>query len=496
MAEDLRLVPRTLRTPSLTLRDVVAVLFRQRRFVVISFAAIFLGGMLYRLLAPSYQSELKVLVRRARVDPVMTPTPTQTPMLDHEGITEEAVNSEVVLLLDQDTLETVVKTSGLISGDESWFRKLTGESGNERLAREVLRLSHKLEVEPVRKSTLITVTYASSNPVQAERVLRCLGQAYLDRHSRVQRTPGQLLFFEQQIVQARRGLEDAQLRLMEFSHDQGIVAADLERDVTLQKLLETDANDREIKVSIAEAEQRIRALLLKLQILPERTTTQIRSSDNMELLENMKAKLLDLELKRTELLAKFEPSYRLVQEVEQQIAQTKTSIAAQDRAPVLETTVDRDPDHQWAEAELIKAEVGLSALTARAAATNKLLTSYHQTAQQLGDHAIQQDQLLGNLKAAEDKYLLYANKREEARIGDAMDQGGILNVAIAQQPTVPSLPQWSMLSFGLASFVLAGTVSTGLAFTTDYLDPAFRTPDEVIGYLGVPVLASLPDRNS
>jgi uncharacterized protein involved in exopolysaccharide biosynthesis len=163
---------------------------------------------------------------------------------------------------------------------------------------------------------------------------------------------------------------------------------------------------------------------------------------------------------------------------------------------VLETTVDRDPDHQWAEAELIKAEVGLSALTARAAATNKLLTSYHQTAQQLGDHAIQQDQLLGNLKAAEDKYLLYANKREEARIGDAMDQGGILNVAIAQQPTVPSLPQWSMLSFGLASFVLAGTVSTGLAFTTDYLDPAFRTPDEVIGYLGVPVLASLPDRNS
>jgi capsular polysaccharide biosynthesis protein len=77
-----------------------------------------------------------------------------------------------------------------------------------------------------------------------------------------------------------------------------------------------------------------------------------------------------------------------------------------------------------------------------------------------------------------------------------MDQGGILNVAIAEQPTVPALPKWSILTFGLSSFVLAGTASTGLAFAADYLDPAFRTPDEVIAYLGSPVLASLPSRNS
>jgi hypothetical protein len=35
----------------------------------------------------------------------------------------------------------------------------------------------------------------------------------------------------------------------------------------------------------------------------------------------MKSKLLELELRRTELLTKFQPSYRLVREVEQQIAQ-------------------------------------------------------------------------------------------------------------------------------------------------------------------------------
>jgi hypothetical protein len=43
--------------------------------------------------------------------------------------------------------------------------------------------------------------------------------------------------------------------------------------------------------------------------------------------------------------------------------------------------------------------------------------------------------------------------------------------------------------------VIAGTLSSGLVFAVDYLNPAFRTPDEVVAYLGTPVLASLP-RNS
>jgi len=42
-------------------------------------------------------------------------------------------------------------------------------------------------------------------------------------------------------------------------------------------------------------------------------------------MERMKSKLLELELKRTELLTKFEPTYRPVQEVEEQIAQNAPS---------------------------------------------------------------------------------------------------------------------------------------------------------------------------
>jgi uncharacterized protein involved in exopolysaccharide biosynthesis len=235
-------------------------------------------------------------------------------------------------------------------------------------------------------------------------------------------------------------------------------------------------------------------LQAKLNLLPERALTQMRNSDNPELMQKMKARLLELELQHTDLLIEFEPSYRLVKEVEQKIAQTKASIAGEDRAPIRDQTSDLEPNHAWAKSELVKAEVEAKALRAHAAAEGILLTHYRDAAHQLGDQAIAQERLVHDFKAAEERYLLYADKREEARIGDALDQGGILNVAIAEQPVVPELPKLSELSFGLIGLALAGTVSVTLAFVTDYLSPAFRTPDEVVAFLRAPVLASLPQR--
>ena len=494
MPEDFRLVPRSPRVPSPTLRDVVAVVFRQRRLVLISFAFVFLAVVLYGVIAPPYQSEMKVLVRRGRVDPVVTSTPSQAEF-EREAVTEEELNSEVELLHDDEILRTVVRQAGLISEGHSWFWSLSGDDEDRQLARAVRRINKRLTVEAVRKATLITVSYKSSDPAQAANVLHSLAAAYLERHEQLHRPSGEFKFFDQQVVLARGGLEEAELQLMRFGADQGITSAALERDMALQKFSEADANARQTQVSIAATTERARVLERKLSLLPERITTQIRDSDNPQLMEKMKASLLELQLNRTKLLAKYEPSYRPVQEIDREIAETRASIAAEDKSPIRERTSDQDPNHEWAKAELLKTQVELNAMSAHATAENALLAHYREAASQLGDHAIEQEQLLHDLKATEEKYLLYLNKREEARIGDALDQGGILNVTIAEQATVPALPQLSGLTFGFIGLACATAASVTLAFVSDYLNPAFRTPDEIVAYLGSPVLASLPRRN-
>ena len=81
------------------------------------------------------------------------------------------------------------------------------------------------------------------------------------------------------------------------------------------------------------------------------------------------------------------------------------------------------------------------------------------------------------------------------RQGDALDEGGIVNVAIAEQPIVPALPVWPASVVLLGGFVAALTSGTGAAFAADCLDPALRTPEDVLGCLEIPVLASLPKAN-
>ena len=67
----------------------------------------------YGVFAPSYQAHMNVLVRRGRVDPLVTPAPTPSPMFQRDEITEEELNSQVELLRDDEILRTVVQASGL-----------------------------------------------------------------------------------------------------------------------------------------------------------------------------------------------------------------------------------------------------------------------------------------------------------------------------------------------------------------------------------------------
>ena len=65
---------------------------------------------------------------------------------------------------------------------------------------------------------------------------------------------------------------------------------------------------------------------------------------------------------------------------------------------------------------------------------------------------------------------------------------------LAEPPVAPALPKRSPLTVMLTGIFVAGVASILLAFTVDYLDPAFRHPEEVADMLHAPVLASLPRR--
>ncbi|MGH9760130.1 MAG: Wzz/FepE/Etk N-terminal domain-containing protein, partial [Blastocatellia bacterium] len=111
---------------TITPRDIASPIFRQRRLALIVFIGIFLGAVLAAFLAPpEYEAEMKILVNRGRVDPVVTPNPdAPVSALPLASVREEDLNSEVELIKSRDLLEKVVLACGLESQhNPGWFAR-------------------------------------------------------------------------------------------------------------------------------------------------------------------------------------------------------------------------------------------------------------------------------------------------------------------------------------------------------------------------------------
>jgi len=473
-------------TVSPTPRELAATLFRRPRLVGACFAFLLLATMLFVVFSARYESHFMVLLRRGRYDPVVSSQPASPMDFTRPDITEEELNSEVELLRDEDLLKQVVKLAGIVPASTP-----DSERPSE-IEHAVHKLSRRLDVEALKKSNLIQVSYKDTSPERAARILAALSTLYTQRHTHLQRPPGEIQFFDQQTAAYEKRLHESESELVNFTRARGVASAALERDIALQKLGEADAAYRQTDQDRVETEHRIRALSEQIKLFPLRSVTLKRWADNPEVLEKMKTHLLELQLKRTELLTRFEPSYRLVQEVEKEITDTRASIGAEALTPVRDETTDKDPNYEWAHMEMEKAQVEEDGLRARQSDAAVQVASLRKMTQQLQSDSVDQQDLMRAAKADEDNYLLYLHKREEARIGDALDERRILNVAIVEPPVAPALPQHNIFVYFLLAFALAMAFSVGVAFTTEYYDPTVRTPREAQRLMEVPVLAWLP----
>ena len=487
----------TLRRAPNTPREVVGIIFRHRRLVVLSFLATFAGVVIATVLfGMKYEAQTEILVKRQRpADLVTTEEVTNNSAVDDLARARE-INTEVELLKSKDLLQQVVQTS-LLDGAappfwSAWIPSWGAHNRDQEAAKAVRRLEEKLQVNALPDSNIIQVKYASRDPERAAAVLRNLDNLYIAKHLAVHRPPGVADFFQQQTQHYQTELSNAEARLASFDLERNAAAPDLERDILLKKASEFNAELEQTKSDIAATDRRIGALEHELSATPSRLPTAQTTSQNPELLANLKTSLQNLEIQRTDLLEKFQPDYRPVKEIEKQIAQVQTAIAAAEKNPLRQQTTDQNSTYQMLQGELAKAKAERASLHAKANATAPVVSTYSKEALLLDQKNLQRGDLLREVKTAEQNYLLYLNKGEQARISDALDKRQILNVAVAETATVPALPINSPWLLVLAGGILAVMISVGSAFTVDYFDTSFRTPDEVVKYLDVPVLAAFP----
>jgi len=236
-------------------RDWLVIGFRHRHVMALTFLGIFAGAALTAfLMPPRYQSNTKILVKRERQDPLVTPDASNAVAQIPLSPTETELGSEMVLLKSRDLLEAVVRKCGLQNTPRHFWFPPYGKQGApaKALATAVPDLERALKVELLPKTNLISVTYEDSNPQRVAQVLHTLVDVYVEKHLAVHRPPGTFEFFQQQTQQHNQLLEEAESRLVNFSHKEGVVSPGQQKAATLEKLSEFQSDLERARVAIAE----------------------------------------------------------------------------------------------------------------------------------------------------------------------------------------------------------------------------------------------------
>lgn len=487
--------------PNITLRDILTPIFRHKRLVgsVFAFLLVVSGLFAWLWAAHYYVSDVQIMVEQDRSDPAVT-TGQNAAVQTVRDISTDQMTSEVALLQGQDILRSVVATCGL-ANEKHWSISdvfLPTDPAQRRAAQIEMAatgLAKSLKVDTEKVSHVIDVKYgALGSPQTPACVLQNLSQLYVQKHLQMSRPQGSTEFFAEQTEQYKKALAGDESRLVNFSREEGIAAPDILRTNMAQDVASAEASLYQAQQAKAADAQRIQDVESQLKQTPERVATSESTNAANALLDNLQASLLAAEVKRTQLLLKFEPTYPLVQEVDQEIAETKAAIARAEGTKYVNETTDRDNTFVFLQEDLAKTKADLASQEATA---NALVSSIQRMKTQMVDldkKAVEQAALMREDKADEANYLLYLDKREQERSADALDRRKIGDVAIAVPPYVPMMPAHNPLQVMFIACIVSLIVSVACGYIAEYLDPSFRTPMEVAEVLNIPVLASIPRR--
>jgi uncharacterized protein involved in exopolysaccharide biosynthesis len=468
----------------ISLADIVAILRRRRWLIVATFLiTISLVTGVTLVLPKQYETQMKVLVKNERADMIVSP--------DRDGasgyrseVSENQINSEIELLTGNNLLRQVAVNCGL-------DRRERAPGPSVALEKAVKRLQMAVKVSPVRKANIILVEYADTDPHRAVAVLARLAEFYLEEHLKVHGTPGTYEFFRGEAQRYRRELQDAEFRLADFRRRENIVMLTEQKDVMLQKAAKSESALMQAEATIGEYTQKIAGTRRQIEASQPRVVTQTRTSSNQYSVERLQTMVVELQNRRTQLLSKFRPDDRLVQEADRELADTRDALEKATKLTGLDESTDINPVHQALEIDLAKQQAELAGIQSRRDALALQTGVYRRQMMQLANATAAFDDLVRAQKEAEDNYLLYARKTEEARIAESLDRQKIANVVIAESPVEPYLPSKPNVKLNLAlGGLLACFLSLGLAFSAEYFRDTINQPCELEDLTGLPVLAT------
>jgi succinoglycan biosynthesis transport protein ExoP len=331
-------------------------------------------------------------------------------------------------------------------------------------------LRSNLTVEPVERTSLVTLKFRHSNPEIAQKVADTLAQVFIYndlRHTTSgQRTAAEDLANQIADLQLKIRQDTERLTNYKKSHDIPITSA--------QGGNITDARVGNYSSQLLEAEEKRKKAQADYDAARNSPDPwSIPELQDDKSVQGLREKLGNLQEKRAALMEIYTAEWPAVKALDQQINQ-------------VDSELKRKP------AEIITA---LKLRYERALDTEQKIKADYQResakAQQQGIAVIDIDSLNREIETNKQLYSTLYQKQNELRM--STNEGNVNNVTVATPARLPRGPVGPARSRNIVvAFLLSLGVGIGLAFLLDYLDDTLKSVEDVDRYIHLPALALIP----
>ncbi|MAR13737.1 MAG: hypothetical protein CL681_27660 [Blastopirellula sp.] len=480
-----------------TLADAVRGILERKRIVFgIFFITLVVVGVATLLTPKEYYSEAKLFARVGRENAGIDPTATlgETPVISMPFNREAEINSYVELLKSKQLLEQVVDDIGVMRVLKRGVQPTTdgenaeptvesrsmidhvmavlgalGVTNNVPLReRAVLSLRKNIDVKPVDKSHVLSVTYETHSPELAQEVVNTLIDAYLENHASLHRTNDGFNFLKEQTDAIRRELETAEDALKQLKNRSGLLSIDGARDVQETRLASIDNDLLKAEAAAASLATEVAALEDRMQQLPQTKVVASKTGAGNDGVDGMRQQLYTLELERNALLARHKPTHPLVTQVERRVAQAKASLAAEE-AKRTENTTGPNVVYEQTNSELILKRAELAAQQSRIKTLESQRETVSEAAQEFIGDEIEYARLARLISIKDADYRKYAQNLAQAKIDHDLELESISNIEIAQPATLNLKPSYPDKLVNLIAGIALGIFNgLGVAVWLEY----------------------------
>jgi polysaccharide biosynthesis transport protein len=478
-------------TREINLRDYWAVIVK-RRWLGISFllVVVVLTGLYSLTRTKIYTATVQVMLEKNNPN-ALTPTEFFT----GEMLTPEFLQTQYRIIESRSLARDVVKkldlthNSEFVSPEEIQKQNLpivgnaaAGQSSEaaqleERVISEVMG---GIQVNPIRNSLLINISYSSPSPQMAARVANTVAAAYTDWNLalRLKTQQNSANFLDDQVKEQKKKLEASEQALQQYREKYGVVALNPsqaspkgEGTMASQKLVQITAQTMDAQNKRIEAETRYRKAL-ELSKNPEQAESipEVVSNPMVSQIKNQEVELLR---KKADLAEKYGQKHPTMVSLNQEIDNLKRKKALEIQNVV--SSLKSQYDIASAQEQSLRSAANRT--RNETLDQNKVAIDYQMLQQEAESNRALYDMLLKRLKET--------NVNEENRY---------INIHIVDSAEVPkSHSRPTTRRNVMLALVIGFMGGLGLIFFFEYLDNTIKTPDDLARHFGLPYLGPIPN---